>query len=136
MSEMPKEAPESVRFQVIGALRDSTRWFLDQNSSSRNYLDQWNLRATTFVADLADGLERGGRLFLKPMQQPGQAQRYQCVLAYPEEESYPPIDIHVTLSPRGEPPRVKIAVHPSDTVWTLPQIQAIPPSHENDPPQT
>jgi hypothetical protein len=136
MPEMPKEAPESVRFRVIDALRDSTRWFLDQKSSSRNYLDLWNLRASTFVADLADGLERGGRLFLKHSQQSGHTQRYQCVLAYPEEESYPPIDIHVTLSPRGEPPQVKIAVHPSDTVRTLPRIQAIPPNHEDNPPQT
>lgn len=136
ISEMPNEAPESVRFQVIDALRDVTRWFFDQRSSSRNYLDLWSLRATSFVADLADGLERGGKLFLKPMQQPGQAQRYQCVLAYPEEESYPSIDIHITLSPRGEPPRVKIAVHPSDTVWTLPRIQAIPPNHGSHPPQT
>ena len=50
-----------------------------------------------------------------------------CVLAYPECE----LDIHVTLSPKGEPPRVKVAVHPSDTIRTLPRILAYPPNDEN-----
>lgn len=132
MSDKPQEAPAEIRKQVADALLNPSRWLLDNKSSSRNYLDHWSLPAKGLVADLADGLERGGLLFLKPNTQPGQPQRYQCVLAYPEDEPYPALDIHITLSPRGEPPRVKIAVHPSDTVWTLPQIQAYPPSDEND----
>jgi|GEM_PF-3397317 len=131
-----QEAPTDVREQIIEALRDPNRWFLDQKSSSRNYLVLWDLIAEGFAADLADGLERDGRLFLKPMTQTGQPQRYQCVLAYPEDDPHAAIDIHVTLTPRGEPPRVKIAVHPSDTVWTLPRIFAYTPPNENNTAQT
>jgi hypothetical protein len=131
MSDQPQEAPAAIRKQIVEAFRDPARWFLDWKSSSRNFLDLWDLSADGFVADLADGLEREGLLFLKPITKPGQPQRYQCVLAYPEDEPYPALDIHVTLSPRGEPPKVKIAVHPSDTVRTLPRIQAYPPSDED-----
>lgn len=81
-------------------------------------------------ADLADGLEKDDRLFLKPRIHPGQAQRYQCVLAYPECGPCPALDVHVTLSPRGEPPRVKVAVHPSDTIQTLPRVNLYPPADE------
>lgn len=124
MSNQPQEAPVDIRKQIVDALRDPSRWFLDRKSSSRNFLDHWDLPAEGFAADLADGLERQGLLFLKPINQPGQSQRYQCVLSYPEDELHVALDIHVTLSPRGEPPRVKIAVHPSDTVRTLPRINA------------
>jgi hypothetical protein len=136
MPNPPQEASADVRKQIIEALRDPPRWVLDQKSSSRNYLDLWDLTAAGFAADLADGLEREGRLFLKPMTLQGQPQRYQCVLAYPEDHPHAAIDIHITLSPRGEPPRVKIAVHPSDTVWTLPRILAYTISDETDPTQT
>lgn len=129
---MPQEAPEKIRKQIIDALRAPSGWVLDQKSSSRNYLDLWGLPAKGFVADLADGLEREGCLFFKPITEPSQLQRYQCVLAYPEDDPYPALEIHVTLSPKGEPPRVKIAVHKSDTVWTLPQIQAYPTTDETD----
>ena len=54
------------------------------------------------------------------------------MLAYPEDGSFSALDIHITLAPRGEPPRVKIAVHPSDTVWTLPRITAYENTDESD----
>ena len=131
MSSPPRKAPAVIRKQIADALRDPARRFLDGNSSSRNFLDLWDLPADGFFADLADGLEEEDLLFLKPKMKPNQPQRYQCVLAYPEYESHAAIDIHVTLSPKGAPPRVKVAVHPSDTIRTLPRILAYPPPHEN-----
>lgn len=126
MSNPSRKAPVSIRRQVVEALRDPGRRFLDPKSSSRNYLDHWDLKAPGFYADLADGLEASENLFLKPKNHPNNAQRYQCVLAYPEDDPYPALDIHVTLSPKGQPPRVMIAVHESDTVRTLPRIHVDP----------
>lgn len=126
MSNPRRKAPATIRSQIVEALRNPGRRFLDLKSSSRNYLDHWDLKAVGFYADLADGLAASENLFLKDKTFPNQAQRYQCVLAYPEDDSCPALDIHVTLSPKGEPPRVMIAVHPSDTVQTLPRIYVAP----------
>lgn len=125
MPSLPRKAPATIRRQIVDALRDPGRRFLDANSSSRNHLDRWGLKADGFFADLADGLA-SDLLFLKPKNQAAQPQRYQCVLAYPPGNSYPALDVHVTLSPRGEPPRVMVAVHESDTVHTLPRIPVDP----------
>ena len=125
MPTLPRKAPATIRSQIIEALRDPARRFLDQNSSSRNHLDRWDLRADGFFADLADGLA-SDLLFLKPKNQANQPQRYQCVLAYSENDPYPALDIHVTLSPKGQPTRVMVAVHESDTVQTLPRIYVDP----------
>jgi hypothetical protein len=111
----------TIRRQIADALRDPGRRFLDRNSSSRNLLDLWGLTAAGLFLDLADGLE-ADLLFLKPKNRPDQLQRYHCVLAYPADDSLPALDIHVTLSPKGEPPAVMVAVHESDTVQTLPKI--------------
>ncbi len=126
MSNPRRKAPVSIRRQIVEALRDPGRRFLDPKSSSRNYLDYWDLKAAGFYADLADGLEASENLFLKPKNHPNDPQRYQCVLAYPENDPYPALDIHVTLSSKGQPPRVMIAVHESDTVRTLPRIHVDP----------
>ncbi len=126
MSNPCRKAPVSIRRQIVEALRNPGRRFLDQKSSSRHYLDHWGLKAPGFYADLADGLEASENLFLKPKNHPNDMQRYQCVLAYSEDDPYPALDIHVTLSPKGQPPRVMIAVHESDTVRTLPRIHADP----------
>lgn len=126
MSNPRRKATATIRRQIFEALRDPGRRFLDSKSSSRNYLDHWDLNATGFYADLADGLEASENLFLKPKNHPNDPQRYQCVLAYPEDDPYPALDIHVTLSPKGQPPRVMIAVHESDTVRTLPRIHVDP----------
>lgn len=125
MSNLHRKPPATIRRQIVEALRDPGRRFLDQNSSSRNHLDRWDLKAERFFADLADGLT-SDLLFLKPKNQPYQPQRYHCVLAYPDDDPYPALDIHVTLSPRGEPLRVMVAVHASDTVQTLPRIYVDP----------
>ncbi len=126
MSRFPPIAPRSITESIVEALRDPGRRYLDANSSSRNYLARWELTVDGFFRDLADGLEvESDRLFLKPKQHPNNPQRYQCVLTYPEECELPMIDIHVTLSPRGKPTRVMVAMHESDTVRTLPRIPVI-----------
>lgn len=125
MPSLPRKAPVTIRRQIADALRDPGRRFLDRKSSSRNFLDLWGLSAEGLFLDLADGLETD-LLFLKPKNRPDQLQRYQCVLAYPEYDSLPALEIHVTLSPKGEPPAVMVAVHASDTVLTLPQIHLDP----------
>jgi hypothetical protein len=125
MPELPRKAPASIRRQIADALRDPDRRFLDQKTSSRNLLDLWGLTALGLFLDLSEGLETD-LLFLKPKNQPSQVQRYQCVLAYPENESLPALDIHVTLTPKGDPPRVMVAVHKSDTFHTLPKIHIDP----------
>lgn len=56
MSNPRRKAPATVRRQIVNALRDPGSRFLDQKSSSRNYLDLWDLKAVGFYADLADGL--------------------------------------------------------------------------------
>jgi hypothetical protein len=122
MTNPRRKAPASIRSQIVESLRDPGRRFLDLKSSSRNYLDHWDLKAVGFYADLADGLAASDELYLKPKNHPNDPQRYQCVLAYPEDDPYPALDIHVTLAPKGDPPRVMIAVHRSDTVQTLPRI--------------
>ncbi|MEX2579681.1 MAG: hypothetical protein WD342_11540 [Verrucomicrobiales bacterium] len=122
MSAPPRKAPPTIRELLVDALKSPSRRVLDGNSQSRSFLDLWDLRAETLFADLADGLENHDLLYIKPKNSEHDPQRYQCVLAYPEEDGLPALDIHVTLSPRGEPPRVKVAVHPSDTVRSLPKI--------------
>lgn len=121
-----RKAPAAVRERIADALRDPARCFLDEHSHSRRFLDKWDLRADWLFADLADALECDD-LYLKPKNDEHQPQRYQCVLAYPAESGLPAVDVHVTLSPKGEPVRVKVAVHPSDTVQTLPRIH-VPPA--------
>lgn len=125
MASSLRKAPAVVRERIADALRDPTRCSLDANSSSRSYLDKWDLRAEGLFADLADAMGCDN-LYLKPKTNDHQPQRYQCVLAYPAESGLPAVDVHVTLSPKGEPVRVKVAVHPSNTVQTLPRIH-VPP---------
>jgi hypothetical protein len=126
MSNPRRKATAAIRNQIVEALRDPGRRFLDPKSSSRNYLDFWDLKAVGFYTDLAAGLAASEDLYQKPKNHPNDPQRYQCVLAYPEDDPYPALDIHVTLSPKGQPPRVMVAVHESDTVQTLPRIHPDP----------
>jgi hypothetical protein len=121
MASIPRKAPEAIRKSIVEALQDPKRRFLDLNTPSRHYLTLWGLREAGLYQDLAEGL-RDDLLFLKPKTFPRQTQRYQCVLLYPEDSEFKSIVVHVTLSPKGDPPRVKIAVHPSDTLKTLPAI--------------
>ena len=126
MSNPRRKASVTTRRLIVEALRSPGRRFLDPKSSSRNHLDYWDLKATGFYTDLADGLEASDNLYLKPKNHQHDPQRYQCVLAYPESDPYPALDIHVTLSPKGQPPRVMSAIHESDTVLTLPRIHVNP----------
>lgn len=122
MSSLPSKASTSVRQAIIDALKDRDRRFLDANGPTRSWLITWGIKADGLFQDLIDGLESSDRLFLKP-KHPHHIQAYQCILNYSEcGEEYAAVVVHVTLAPKGEPPRVRVAVHPSDTVKTLPAL--------------
>ncbi len=123
MDSIPPLDPAAVRLSIIDALKDPQRRFLSRDDhTSRNYLDLWGIKAHTFFEDLANDLMLY-ELYLKPASSTGIPQKYQYILTYPEEHGYPEVIVHVTLSPRGEPVRVKIAVHPHNTGYTpLPRI--------------
>lgn len=120
----PKQASAEIRSLILGALMDPARRFLDQNSSSRNWLDRWDLTEEGFFHELCEDL-RSYEIFLKPKNRPADLQRYQTRLIYEADPpDYPEeLNIHITMSPKGEPPRVKVAIHPSDTVRQLPKIK-------------
>lgn len=131
MSEHPRASTKKIRLQIIEALRDAERRKLDYNSDSRNFLDSHDIKPDGLFSKIADYLETY-ELFLKPKNSPHQKQqRYQCRITYPEETGYPELEIHVTLSAAGEPVRVKVAVHESDTVRLLDQRKLKGEKHEN-----
>lgn len=131
MPGLLRKASSELRERIREAILDPGRRFLDPNSPSGRLLENWGLTPDGLFDDLAIGLG-SDRLFLKPKTFPSQTQRYQCRLLHPEEEGYPSLDIHVTISPKGDPLRVKVAVHESDTVQRLPQLILEPPNHDND----
>lgn len=123
MADRPRKASEESRAMIREALSDPARRFLDAKGSSRNWLNHWNLTAEGLFHDLIDGLAHSENLFLKPKEQTSQYQAYQCVLDYPADGAeLPAVDVHVTLAPKGDPPTVRVAVHPSDTVRKLPPL--------------
>lgn len=114
MRKSPPFAPEPIQQKIVAALKDRDRWFIATTDSlTRSYLDLWSLSEECLVEELVADLERY-RLYQKPAQpgSPGGPQKYQYVLPFPEEEGLPALHIHVTLSPRGEPPSVKLSAHP------------------------
>ncbi len=114
MRKLPPFAPAKIQKEIVAALKDRRRWFMDAtDGSSRSYLDLWGISEKFLVEELVADLKRC-RLYVKPAQPgtPGGGQRYQYVLPFPEEEGLPALHVHVTLSSKGEPPRVKIYVHP------------------------
>jgi hypothetical protein len=114
MRKPPPFAPDSIQKKIVAALKDRDRWFIAAaDTTTRSYLDLWTLSEELLVEELVTDLERY-RLYQKPAQpgSPGGPQKYQYVLPFPEEEGLPALHIHVTLSPRGEPPTVKLSVHP------------------------
>jgi hypothetical protein len=120
----PRQAPTEIRLLILDALQDPARRFLDRNTHSRSYLDLWEITEKGFFADLSDDL-RIHEIFLKPKDKPADPQKYQTRLIY---EADPPdhpqeLIIHVTLSQKGTPPKVKVALHRSDTVQQLPKIK-------------
>lgn len=133
MSQPPRKASKTVREAVIDALKDRQRRFIDERGPSRSWLARWGIKADGLYADLIEGLEVSDHLYLKPLDYPRAIQAYQCILPYPENgEEYPAIMVHVTLAPKGNPPRVRVAVHPSDTLKTLPPLQFPTETDEND----
>lgn len=126
MSPLPAKASKAIRERIIEALGIPNRRFLDRAGSSGNWLIKWGLTERTIYQELIAGLKISDLLFVKE-QQPGKPQVYQCNLDWPEDgDDFPAIVIHVTLAPRGDPPRVRVALHPSDTVRSLPAL----PYHE------
>lgn len=112
MNPPPRFAARAVREKIAAALRDRNRRFLDANDrTSRNYLDKWGITADGLFAELAADLKKY-QLYLKPNTTPP---RYQYVLPQPGADGLCALLIHITLSPKGEPPRVKVAVHPHNT---------------------
>ena len=126
MSSLPAKASKAIRECIIEALGISNRRFLDRAGSSGNWLIKWGLKERTIYQELIAGLKISDLLFVKE-RQPGKPQVYQCILDWPEDgDDFPAIVIHVTLAPRGDPLRVRVALHPSDTVRSLPAL----PYHE------
>lgn len=116
-------APDDVREQIIRALRDpGRRFFRHDDSTSRRYLDRWGITGAGLFEDLADDLEHH-HLYLKPKAPSDLHQNYQYLITYPGAAGCEAILVHVTLAPRGEPPRVRVAVHPHNTGYApLPRI--------------
>ena len=120
---IPPLASTFIRLAIVDALKDRNRRFLARDDhTSRNYLDLWGIKVDAFFDDLSSDLEHY-ELYLKPSTSPGTLQKYQYIISYPEEHEYPEIIVHVTLSSRGAPLRVKVAVHPHNTGYSpLPRI--------------
>lgn len=131
MTSPLRKASGGLREQIREALGDRRRRFLDPKTPSGRLLEVWGLTRDGFFSDLAEGL-LSDRLYLKPKTFPNQSQRYQCLLSYPEDDGCPALEIHVTLSPRGDPLRVKVAVHESDTARRLPELLFQDPNDENE----
>ena len=120
----PRKAPTEIRLLILDALQDPARRFFDQNTPSRRHLDLWEITEKGFFAALSVDLQNY-ELFLKPKDRPADPQKYQTRLIYEADPPDYPDDliIHVTLSQKGDPPKVKVALHRSDTVQQLPKIK-------------
>lgn len=112
MNPQPRFAVKAVREEIAAALRDRRRRFVAvHDHASFNYLEKWGIHADTLFADLAADL-RKFHLYLKPNTNP---QRFQYVLPFLIGGGMREVLIHITLSPLGHPPRVKVALHPHNT---------------------
>jgi len=120
----PRKASAEIRLLILDALKDPYRRFLDQNTPSRRYLNHWDITEEGFFSTLTDDIENY-EIFLKPKNKPSDIQKYQTRLIYEAEPpDYPEtLNIYIALSHRGDPPRVKVALHPSDTVQQLPKTK-------------
>jgi hypothetical protein len=120
----PRKAPPETRLLILDALMDPKRRFLDNIGPTRRWLDHWNLSEAGFFHELCEDL-RIHEIFLKPKNKPSDPQKYHTRLIYEADPpDYPQeLNIHITLSPKGDPPRVKVAIHPSDTARQLPKTK-------------
>jgi hypothetical protein len=120
----PRKAPTEIRLLILDAIQDPERRFFDRNTPSRRYLDLWKITEKGFFAALSDDLQIH-EIFLKPKDKPSDPQKYQTRLIYEADPpDYPEeLIIHVTLSQKGDLPRIKVALHRSDTVQQLPKIK-------------
>lgn len=127
-SAPPRTAPAEIREAIIDCLRSPNRRFLGENPT-RAWLDIWGIADVGLYEELAVALE-SYELFFKPHTNPS---KYQFVLRSADLDDKDLL-IHITLSPRGKPPRVKINVHPHDIPHPpLPLLPIKQPSHENKP---
>ena len=112
---MPPFASAEIRERIVDALLDPARRFIGHpDTTSRGYLNLWGLNVKGLCEDLAEHLEKY-ELYLKPANEPHKPPKYQFVIPYEEDGDFPAVLVHVTLSPRGDPPRVKLAVHAHNT---------------------
>jgi hypothetical protein len=120
----PRKATSETRLLILDALSDPKRRFLEGNGPTRRWLDHWDLTEAGFFQELCQDL-RFHEIFLKPQNKPSDPQKYQTRLIYEADPpDYPQeLNIHITLSPKGDPPRVKVAIHPSDTAQQLPKTK-------------
>ena len=115
MRKMPPFASAEIRERIIDALLDPSRRFISHSdTTSRGYLNLWGLTVKGLCENLVEHPEKY-QLYLKPRDQPQMAQKYQFVIVYEDDEEFPAVLVHVTLSPKGDPPRVKLAVHPHNS---------------------
>lgn len=122
----PRKASKEIRLLILDAIQDPKRRFFDPNTPSRRYLDQWDIKEKGFFHRLSEDLKTH-EIFLKPDDDPSKPQKYQTRLFYDAEPpDYPEeLNIHITLSPKGDPPSVKVAIHRSDTIQQLPKIKIL-----------
>ncbi|HAV12865.1 MAG TPA: hypothetical protein DCX06_05135 [Opitutae bacterium] len=101
---------EKVRLLILECLRDKKRRFFDGNSPSIRWLNQWGIRQSAFYEELIKDLETY-EIFLKPKNSHADLQRHQFVMRWDDAGE---ILIHITMSPKGKPPKVMLAIHPHD----------------------
>lgn len=103
-----RKAPAHIRERIIECLLTPGRRFLGEHPT-RAWLDKWEISDKGLYEELIKALKQY-ELFFKPNTHP---QKYQFVLRSFDSEQIDLL-IHITLSPRGNPPKVKINIHPHD----------------------
>ncbi len=122
-------ASDAIQLKIMDSLRDKRRSF-DQNTQSQNYLDHWGITTKGFFSALIENLERY-HIYLKPKQNPAAyAQKYQFVMRWDKCEDG--LLIHITLTPRSEPPGVKIAIHEHNTGYKPLPLKPIKSKKKNN----
>jgi hypothetical protein len=116
-----RKAHREIRETIIECLLTPGRCFLGEHPT-RAWLNKWEISDKGLYEEPAEALQRY-ELFFKPHTNP---QKFQFVLrSFDTEETS--ILIHITLSPRGDPPKVKINAHPHDIPTSpLPLIKVAP----------
>lgn len=124
-----RPASDAVRLQILDCLRDRERRFIDHHSQSRQNLDRWQITEEGFFEELIYDLERY-HIYIKRKTNSADPQRYQFVMRWDTEDDL--ILIHITLSPRGKPPRVKVVIHEHNTGHKPLPLKPLKPKKDSD----